>query len=111
MGDTTMTTPEHLDDSCPMLGTKPDHHSEVERLSRLIGHAPDPTTKREGAGLLGVVATIHTDLQEIKEVLAGMVAAQQRRRALVVKLGFAAIVPVFAAIVTTVAQYLKGFHR
>lgn len=106
-----MTVSEHLDDTCPLLGAKPDHHSEVERLSRLIGHAPDPTTKREGAGLLGVVATIHADLQEIKEVLAGMAIAQQRRRALAIKLGFAAFVPVFAAIVAAVVHYLEGFRR
>jgi hypothetical protein len=111
MGDIAMTTPEHLDDSCPLLGAKADHHPEVERLSRLIGHAPDPTTQREGAGLLGVVATIHADLQEIKDVLAGMVEAQKRRRALAIKLGFAAIVPVFAAIVAAVVHYLEGFHR
>jgi hypothetical protein len=106
-----MTTSEHLDDSCPLLGAKPDPHPEVERLSRLMGHAPDPTTQREGDGLLGVVATIHADLQEIKEVLAEMGAAQKRRRAMAIKLGFAAIVPVFAAIVTVIVHYLEGFRR
>jgi hypothetical protein len=90
---------------------EPDPHVEVQRLSRLIGHAPDPTTRREGAGLLGVVATIHADLQEIKATLAAMAAAQERRRAIAVKLGFAVIVPILGAIVVAVVRYLEGFHR
>jgi hypothetical protein len=99
------------DDQAVKVAAEIDPHTEVQRLSRLIGNAPDPTTGREGAGLLGVVATIHTDVQEIKATFATMVEAQNRRRALQVKLGLAAIVPLIGTLVAAAVHYLQGFHR
>jgi hypothetical protein len=102
---------QHSGDDDAVRTADIDPHTEVQRLSRLIGHAPDPTTGREGAGLLGVVATIHTDVQEIKETFAAMVEAQNRRRALHVKLGLAALVPLIGTLVAAAVHYLEGFHR
>jgi hypothetical protein len=99
------------DDPAAKTAADIDPHTEVQRLSRLIGHAPDPTTGREGAGLLGVVATIHADVQEIKETFAALVEAQSRRRALFVKLGLAALVPLIGTIVAATVHYLEAFHR
>jgi hypothetical protein len=91
---------------CPL-----DIDYEVQRLSRLIGQSPDPTTGRNGAGLLGVVATIHTDVKEIKGAFDAMVEAQNRRRSLVTKLALTGLVPIVGAVVAAIAHYLGGFHR
>jgi hypothetical protein len=105
-----MTTSDRAPESDPPPPTL-DLNQEVKRLSSLIGQSPDPTTGRKGSGLLGVVATIHTDVQEIKETFGTMAAAQGGRKSFAVKLALSALIPVFAAVVAAVTHYLGGFHR